>query len=143
MSIDIAAFRAQFPAADYPQFSEANMPDEVVTAYGDMALCYINEGEYLSGACWVCAWNLMTAHLYTINLMTISGEAATIVKSTTVGEVSITMVPPPASEKSMYAWWLNSTAFGTLLSAKLSVLGARGIYSTYSTGCGAFRAAFR
>ena len=128
MSIDVAAFRAQFPAEDYPQFSEQNMPDEVVTAYGNRALCYINEGCYIGGDCWIYAWNLMTAHLYTINLMTIAGEAQTIVKSSTVGKVSLTMEPPPVSDKSLYTWWLNTTPFGTELSAYLSVAGAPGMY---------------
>jgi hypothetical protein len=136
MAFSYAEFKVQFPD---PQFPVATYPQVTVEAYAENALCYISTGCRLTGTCWVFALNLMTAHLLKLNDIIISGGSLAVATSASVGGVSVSLQPPPASNKSQYSWWLSTTPYGVQLAALLSKIAAPGFYAGGSQARGGFR----
>lgn len=113
----------------FPQFADAvAFPDVVLSANFDMATGYVSPdiyGDMPSGAR-VQALNLMTAHLMALRALVAAGSQGGIVQSSTVGDVSVTLQPPPV--RSQWAWWLNQTPYGAQLVALLDGQAVGGFY---------------
>ncbi len=117
-TLDIAAFRAMFPAfADVAKY-----PDVTLSMWWTMATSYIHDYDN----CLICgdtlqlALNLMTAHLAQSFTLIGAGQVPGVVTSATEGSVSVSMEPPPA--KSAWAYWLSTTPYGLQLWALLQTL---------------------
>ncbi len=123
ITFDVAAFRAAFPAFADPQ----KYPDATLEGYWDAACCYISPTDYgyLHGDCRARALNLMTAHLTQLSTMAASGQPTGVGQSATVGQVSVSMVPPPI--KNGFQYWLASTPYGMQLWALLRVKSVGGL----------------
>jgi hypothetical protein len=121
---DVAAFRVAFPAFA----NETTYPDATLQAYCDAACCYISPEDYgwLNGDCRARALNLMTAHLAMLSSMIANRQPAGVGISATVGDVSVSMMPPPV--KTAFQYWLATTPYGTQLWALLNVKGVGGLY---------------
>lgn len=123
MALDIAKFRAMFPAfAD-----ETKYPDEMITGYFEFAECWL--GEYYPGCpCSDQMYYLLTAHLLfgmgQANAGTIGGAGAVV--SSTVGGVSVTL--SRATPKSEWRAWLMGSPYGPLLLALLQRKAGGGRY---------------
>lgn len=109
---DVAAFRAQFPAFT----STTKFPDVQLTAYFEMAGCYVYpcDWQLLSGPCMQLALNLMTAHLAFTNAQVLAGNTATgVVTGASIDKVSVQLSAPPTTN----GWqaWLATTPYGMQL----------------------------
>lgn len=117
-TLDIAAFRAMFPAfADSAAF-----PDASIQTWWDMAVQYINDFDncLISGATLQFALNLMTAHLAQSFTLIANAQTPGVVTSATEGSVSVSMAPPPV--KNMWQYWLATTPYGKQLLALLQTI---------------------
>lgn len=126
--LDIAAFRAQFPAyANSITFTNAE-----IQAQWDLATAYITDNT--NTACYLrmnpkqqrAALNLMTAHLMALNQAAASGQPAGLVQGATIDKVSVQLTPPP--EVNQWQWWLNQTPYGQQLLSLLQVISAGGFF---------------
>lgn len=115
--LDIADFRAQFPAFS----NTTTYPDVMIGMWFDMATNYISDEDtgVLNGSSRLLALYLMTAHLLAIQTAINNGQPLQAMQSVTEGSVSISLVPPPV--RSMWKWWLASTPYGQQLSVLLSI----------------------
>ena len=119
-SIDLATFKAMFP-----EF--AATADLVITAYFSAAGNYIGTDDVWDGlkdASLDFALQLMTAHLMKVGLSAGSGGQEGVVTSSSVGDVSVSLLTPPV--KDGWQFWLSSTPYGMQLWALLSVRAAGG-----------------
>jgi len=113
VSLDITKFKTLFPLL-------ASTPDATIEMQWETAKMYIsneaNDGMMIY---------LMTAHLIALSNMLSLGNSPMLLSGSTIDKESVTLVPPPA--KSQFQWWLNTTAYGTQLSAmlKLQSVGGR------------------
>lgn len=124
ITFDIAAFRAAYPAfAD-----DLLYPDVMLQSYWDAAICYISDEDYgrLRGDCRERALWLMVAHLATIAGMIAAGNTPGLATSASVGNVSVSMTPPP--NKTQFQWWLSLTGYGQQLYALLMAKSVGGFY---------------
>lgn len=124
ITFDVDAFREAFP-----QFaSETDFPDATLQGYWDTAICIISDQNYgrMTGACRSRALNLLTAHLATLAIQINEGKTPGLVSGSTVGQVSVTLTPPP--EANQFKWWLSLTGYGQQLLAILSAQGIGGFY---------------
>lgn len=123
ITFDVAAFRAAFPAFASP----TAYPDGVLQGWWDAGTCYISDRNYgyLAGDCRARALNLMTAHLAALFTMINSGKPTGVGQSASVGDVSVSLVPPPV--KSGWQYWLASTPYGMQLWALLHVKAVGGL----------------
>lgn len=120
MSLDIAEFRAAFPA-----FADDTIyPDAMVSSTYESALCFIPECD---GGCNQRMIYLMLAHLLTLQRAIAIDDYSGLVNSTTIDKVSVTLSAPPFGTNS-YKYWLNLTPYGQELLALLQVKGAGGLY---------------
>lgn len=122
-----AIFRARIPAfADTTKY-----PDAVVENILETATCYItakNRGP-LRDIYRVQAICLMAAHLLTLrDRMAQGGNTGTVgaVASSSVGNVSVSMVQPP--NQTQYEYWMNLTGYGAELLRLLAIFANGGIY---------------
>lgn len=122
-----AIFRARIPA-----FADATKyPDVVIENMIETATCYVvskNIGP-LRDNFRVQAICLMAAHLLTLrDRMAQGGNAGAVgaVASSSVGNVSISMVQPP--NQNQYEYWMNLTGYGAELLRLLAIFGNGGIY---------------
>ena len=122
-----AIFRARIPAfADTTKY-----PDVVIENMIETATCYVvskNIGP-LRDNFRVQAICLMAAHLLTLrDRMAQGGNAGAVgaVASSSVGNVSISMVQPP--NQNQYEYWMNLTGYGAELLRLLAIFGNGGIY---------------
>lgn len=119
-TLDIAAFRAMFPA-----FADAiKYPDATLQMWWTMAIQYVNDYDscLIEGDTLQLALNLMTAHLgrsFTL-LSNGSGNPSGVITGATEGSVSISMEAPPT--KNMWQYWLATTPYGQQLLALLQSL---------------------
>lgn len=121
--IDIARFRAQFPALADP----VTFPDALIQAQWMQAQCFISPGKTLRGHCYESALYLMTAHLTWSNHMISLGQTtAGVVTGATISKVSVSITPPPA--RSAWQFWLATTPYGLQLWALLNIKAAGGAY---------------
>lgn len=129
---DIAAFRAAFPAFE----NEIIYPDALIQSTADAALCFL--GDHGCG-CDTLSWQLMVAHMLTLNDRLLSGNTGTagMVTGASIDKVSVTITAPPAQDA--YEFWLASTPYGLQILALLSKCSAGGVY----VGGRAERSAFR
>jgi hypothetical protein len=122
-TFDFAAWQALFPELSAPYFSEAT-----VTAWWNVATVYLGDTDYwggLSGAQLDMALNQLTAHLAYSAFLMYSGEGEpVIITSAVIDKVSISTQPPES--RSAFDYWLNSTPYGRMLLALLSMLSAGG-----------------
>lgn len=126
VAFDIATFRAQFaPTFD----SETTYPDTLLDATFDQAICYvsnvIDSCSTITAGCLLIMLNNLVAHLLTIQKKIAAGESPGIVKSSKVGSVSVSLVPP-STEGEQFNWWLNTTPYGAQVAAQLDVSSAAG-----------------
>jgi len=128
-TFDPALFRSQFPAFA----SVTDYPTATLQVYYNISGLYIstNDYGYLNGDGRAYALNLMTAHITAIN--DINAAAAEnqstsvgLVTSASVGDVSVSIQPPPT--KSAFDYWLSLTPYGQQLLALLNMIGAGGLY---------------
>ena len=121
-TLDIAAFRAMFPAfADTTKF-----PDASITGWWTMGNQYIYSYDncLITGDTLQLALNLMTAHLAQSFTMIGKGTNPGIVTAATEGSVNVSMMPPPV--KNGWQYWLATTPYGIQLWALLQSLTAGG-----------------
>lgn len=127
ITLDPAAFRVLFP-----QFADATkFPDLVLQVQFDMATSYVSADTYgdMSITARTNALYLMTAHLLGLGVIIAQGNYTGqpgIVTSSTIGDVSVTLQPPP--DKSQWSWWLNLTPYGAQLLALLQAQSAGGFF---------------
>jgi hypothetical protein len=104
-TFDVAVFRQLYPA-----FANAvTFTDVYLQAQWDAATVYLGEydGRLWGGKALQLALNLMTAHLVQINLLiTQGGKTPTIgiLVSATVDKVTVSKMPPPATNG--WKYWL-------------------------------------
>jgi len=126
IELDITAFKALFP-----QF--ATTADPLVTAQWGMATAYISADTYgdMPVAARTYCLQLMTAHLLAIGIVILNGGSYTgtpgIVTQSKVGDVSVTLAPPPYGT-SQWRYWLSLTPYGLQLSALLDAQSVGGFY---------------
>ena len=121
-TLDIAAFRAMFPAfADTTKF-----PDASIIGWWTMGNQYIYSYDncLITGDTLQLALNLMTAHLAQSFAMIGKGTNPGIVTAATEGSVNVSMMPPPV--KNGWQYWLATTPYGIQLWALLQSLTAGG-----------------
>jgi len=125
ISLDIAKFKALFPLL-------AATLDATIETQWETANMYIsnevNDGMMIY---------LMTAHLIALSNMLSLGNAPMLLSGSTIDKESVTLVPPPV--KSQFQWWLNTTAYGSQLSAMLKLQSVGGRLVGGSTERQAFR----
>ena len=120
-------FRERIPA-----FSDTEKyPDRVIENILETATCYITEKNRgpLRDKCRVQAICLMAAHLLTLrDRMAQGGNNGTVgaVASSSVGNVSVSMVQPP--NQTQYEYWMNLTGYGAELLRLLAIFSNGGIY---------------
>lgn len=124
IAINLTTFRAMFP-----QF--AAKLDDVITLQFDLATSYVSADTYgdMSEAARTNALYLMTAHLLALADIIATGNYSGrpgIVTASSVGDVSVTLQPPPAG--SQWRWWMNLTPYGAQLVALLDAQSAGGFY---------------
>lgn len=136
LTFDVAEFRTMFPAfADDTAF-----PDATLQMYWDQATCYISDvGNYgrLQGTCRQLVLNYMTAHIAQISVIIASGDTPNLATSASVGDVSVSMNPPPLT--SQFGWWLSTTPYGQQALALLKVRSTGGWYTSASPELASFR----
>lgn len=118
-TLDIAAFRAMFPAFADP----LKYPDATLQLWWTMATQYITEYDncLIEGTTLQLALNLMTAHLaQSFTLISAGQSTPGVITGATEGSVSVSMSPPPV--KNMWQYWLATTPYGQQLLALLQTL---------------------
>lgn len=131
--IDFAEFRGQFP-----EFADAaKYPDSQIQFMADLAATFIDQKNspcrILRGDRLKMATRLMVAHLMALaavqkkaGAMGAPGGGSTgFVTSSTVGEVSVAKLAPPATDG--WQWWLAGTPYGQQLWALLELLAVGGM----------------
>ena len=118
VTVTVEDFRKFFPA-----FADAaKYPDETVQLFLEQALLFVSDrdgcilqlGKVKRKAVVLYA----AAHLYALYLNTTDGGSSYggqggMAASTTIGSVSVSMIPPPTSNEYYYFW--NQTPYGTAL----------------------------
>lgn len=130
--IDIPLFRKQFP-----EFADvAKFPDERIQLFADLAGSFIAQDgapcRLLNGERLELATRLMTAHLLALaevqakagKMGNAGGGSTGFVTSSTVGEVTVAKLAPPANDG--WQWWLAGTPYGQQLWALLELLAVGG-----------------
>lgn len=129
ITIDIAAFRVQFP-----QFADVTaFPDLVIQAQFDMATGFVQADTYgcVTVAVRTQMLYLMTAHLLVLGVIIANGGSYTgtpgIVLQSKVGDISVGLAQPPYGT-SQWRYWLSLTPYGLQLLALLDVQSVGGFY---------------
>lgn len=134
-------FRALFKAFS----STADYPDVVLQLFWDTATAYISNEIIPTSPCYggltlaqqTLALNQLTAHLAALNDLIAAGENPGVEISSTVDKISVSMMPPPATNQ--WQWWLNQTPYGAQLLSLLSVAATGGFYHGGHPIASAFR----
>lgn len=133
MDLDIAAFRAAFPAFS----DDAAYPDALLNAKFTVAKCFIEDNDCsFDPDCRQYAYQLMVAHLLGIDERVSSGQPGRLIQSATEGPVNVSFAEPPT--RSNFNFWLQTTPYGVQLSALISV-NAIGDYYGGNQALAAFR----
>lgn len=116
MDLDIAAFRSAFP-----QFaSVTDYPDATLNNKMSVAKCYIEDNSCtFDDHCRQYVYQLMVAHLLSIDIAVASGQPGRLISSAAEGPVNVSFAEPP--NKSNFTFWLQTTPYGVQLSALLSI----------------------
>lgn len=134
-TINLTTFRGLFPELSINS-------DMQVNAVFSVAENYISADDVwngFNGAALDYALQLMTAHLLKVGNAASSGNTQGVVVSSSVADVSVSLMPPPV--KSGWQFWLSSTSYGLQLWALLSVRAAGGWTVGGSPESAAFRKA--
>lgn len=124
---DDATFRSLYPAfADTGRYTAAALEIQYADACNFVSP---NDGCFLSGAALDGALYAMTAHLQALSDLAASGQTAAIVKSSSVGKVSVSVQAPPVREGDAYNYWLSLTPYGLKLRALFKAASAGGFYA--------------
>lgn len=121
------AFRVLFP-----QFANPTaFPDIKLQADFGLATAYVSPDTYgsMPEAARGQALNLMTAHLLALGVIIAKGNYSGqpgIVTGSSVGDVSVTLQPPP--QRGQWGWWLNLTPYGAQLAALLDAQSVGGFF---------------
>ncbi len=114
----------------YPEFAVApyNYNSTKIETFWDQAIQYISDVNFgvLRDKARKLAINQMTAHLAYINNLASSGEQSGIMTAATVGDVNISLTPPPF--KDGFEYWIQSSIYGMQLLALLNLKSVGGIY---------------
>jgi hypothetical protein len=129
-----ANFRALFTVFE----NETTYPPEQIQMFWTVATDYISTNDscfnILNGASLQLAIDSMCAHIMTLFLRDQSnvnngedpGQPNLIETAASVGSVSVSSMPPPATDS--WRYWLNQTSYGQQLLALLSAKSVGGIY---------------
>lgn len=125
-----ATFRALFPAfANTQTYSDA-----ALQLYWNTATSYISTCQRWCGlngtAQLTLALNQMTAHIAQLMTLAASGQAGGVVVAATIDKVTVTLMPPPATNE--WRYWLNQTPYGQALLALLEVKAVGGFFAVGS-----------
>lgn len=123
-TLDIPAFRSLFPV-----FADATKyPDALITLWWETATTYLGDTDVcngLEGATLDLALMQLTAHLmWSATLLSGNKGAPMVMTSATIDKVSVSTMPPPARDG--WSYWLNTTPYGMMLWALLSMKSAGG-----------------
>lgn len=127
ITFNAATFRILFP-----QFADVTaFPDVKLQANFDLATGYVSPDTYgnMTTPVRAQALNLMTAHLLALGVIIATGGYSGrpgVVTSSSVGDVSVTVTPPPM--RNQWRWWLNTTPYGAQLVALLEAQAAGGFF---------------
>lgn len=127
ITLDPVLFRSLFA-----QFANATtFPTPVLQMQFDMATGYVSSDTYgcMPIPVRTNALYLMTAHLLALGVIIAQGNYSGqpgIVTASTVGDVSVTLQPPP--ERGQWRWWLNLTPYGAQLIALLDAQSVGGFF---------------
>jgi len=118
---------------DFPEFTESLYADAVIQAAIDRSACFIsrtNSGPLMDD-CRILAIGYATAHLLTsacgTNATNGGGSQGGLVGASTVGSVSVTIIPPPSSTQFQY--WMNQTCYGQAYLSLLASKAPAGIFT--------------
>lgn len=113
-----------------PYFKDTDKyPDEVLSADLQQAQCYISPLSCgpLQGDCRARAVYLMAGHLQLLrDRLSVGNTGTGLQTGASVGQVSVTLTPPPV--KDQFDYWLNLTPFGSELLFLLSSVTPMGFY---------------
>jgi hypothetical protein len=133
-TFDYAAWQALFPAL-------ANVSEATAQAWWNVAVTYLGDCDYwsgLQGDQLQLALNELTAHLVYSATILANGEGApVIITSATIDKVTISTEPPES--RSAWDYWLNTSPYGQMLLALLSMLSAGGFVYGGSPELSGFR----
>lgn len=138
VDFNITLFRAQLPAFA----NETTYPDVLLDATFEQAICYVSnvldECSNITAGCLLIMLNNLVGHLLAIQAKIAKGETPGITKSSKVGSISVTLVPP-STEGEQFTWWLNLTAYGAAVASQLDVSSAAGFIANAFNPIGGFR----
>lgn len=123
-TLDIAAFRAAFPAFANP----TTYPDGTITLRWTEAGLYLPTYDscLFSGDALQLALYQMTAHLLASADLIARGQTNVVVRGSTIDKVTVQLEPPPTRD--MWQWWLATTPYGLQLWALMTVRAGTGWY---------------
>lgn len=126
ITFDPAAFRVLFP----PFADPTAFPDLRLDANFGLATGYVSPVVYgsMPEAARSYALQLMTAHLLALSvLLSTTGGVGGVVAASKVGDVQVTLSPPPFGSNS-WRYWLSLSPYGLQLLALLQSQAAGGFY---------------
>ena len=129
MSADVTLTVLQFRADSVEFASETTYTDAALQGSIDRAACFISgtNSDYLHDDCRLLAIEYFTAHLQVVGATIASGgNQGGLVGSSTVGSVSVTLIPPPATKQ--FDYWMNQTAYGQQYLALLQSKAPAGLF---------------
>lgn len=126
ITLTVSEFRQDFPEfSDTTKYSDASLQ-----AFINQAMCYISTNpthQTLRAGCRKLGWELMVAHLQTLQTRILSGQTSTgQIASTSIDAVSVSLVPPP--NRTQYQYWIGLTPYGQRYLALLTAHSAGGFY---------------
>lgn len=127
ITLDLTVFRALFP-----QFANVTtFPDAAIQMQFDMATGYVSADTYgdMAASARTNALYLMTAHLLALGVIIATGNYTGqpgIVTSSSVGDVSVSLQPPPV--RGQWRYWFNLTPYGAQLIALLEAQSVGGFF---------------
>lgn len=127
VTVTPAEWRVRFPAFK----DAAKYPDDLLQSMLDTAQCYVSARNIclLQGRCREQAIYLMASHLLVLRERMAQGGgngAVGAVASSSVGNVSVSLVPPP--NQSQYEYWMNLTGYGAELMRLFGLFATGGLY---------------
>lgn len=121
-----AEFRTLFTAFA----NSTTYPDATLSLYWNLATDFISKWPQCGGGLipkvQSYAINLMAAHLLQLGTQAAAGQAGGVVTASSVGDVSVTLMAPPAPNQ--WQFWLNQTPYGAQLLALLQLKSVGGWY---------------
>lgn len=122
--LTVAQFRADFSEfADETKHTEPALTNIIHQAFGFVSR---QNSTYLNGSKRLLAIEYMAAHLKTLSDKAIDGSAGGIIGSSSVGDVSVSLIQPPI--KKQFDYWCNQTIYGQSYLALLQTCAPAGMY---------------